>query len=52
MAVRVQIDLTLAAMVKRYKKGRPCCGRLLGEKTLKQPFNVGALNSQGACNEV
>src|SRR5215472_3677043 len=31
---------------KRYKKGRPCCGRLLGEKTLKQPFNVGALNSQ------
>jgi feruloyl esterase len=33
-------------VAKRYKKGRPCCGRLLGEKTLKQPFNVSALNSQ------
>jgi hypothetical protein len=32
------------AIGKRYKKGRPCCGQLLGEKTLKQPFNVGALN--------
>jgi hypothetical protein len=27
---------------ERYKKG-PFCGRLLGEKTLKQPVNVGAL---------
>ena len=33
-------------MHKRYKKGRPCCGQLLGEKILKQPFNVGALNAQ------
>ena len=29
----------------RYKKGRPCCGRLLRQES-QQPFNVHALKSQ------
>jgi len=38
-------------MVMRYKKGRPSSGPLR-EESLEQLFNVDALNTEGAFNEV
>ena len=35
----------MSRYLKRYKKGRPYCGRLSGEES-RQPINVNALNPQ------